>query len=113
MEFLEILLKKFRTKEIDEVFKSTVISVLKEIENDTVENHIHPLGFITLSLYKNEKSGESMKIHIWPRKKRPRKSKLVIHKHNNNLISYLLCGQLHNVEYYEGDADVEKKASCI
>jgi len=90
--------QKLFTNDFDGL-KEELLMRLKSNENNVLAfNHIHPLGFLTLKVAEYE-SGETLKVHIWSDNKRPYKSKLVIHKHNTDLVSYILKGKIKNIEY--------------
>lgn len=91
----------FDTSEFSDKFRSdcsNLLDFIEDSENIFLNNHIHPLGFYTLKISEWE-DGTSLKIHIWSNTKRPEKSRMTIHKHNSSLKSYILCGNIKNIEY--------------
>jgi hypothetical protein len=64
-----------------------------------VENHWHPLGFLTIVLGKSTRR-EKISLHVWPQEeRRTQDPPWLVHRHVWHLVSHVLAGSVTNLYY--------------
>lgn len=80
----------------------------KEVCNWALANNIpfvwHPLGFVMATLMSEGK--EKIRLHLWPTQfQKVQKPTWLIHDHFFDLVSWVLCGEIKNIEYKKSNLE--------